>query len=213
MYIPADRIPGCLWRRRSSLQHQRGAALMVGLIMLLLLTLIGVAGMRDTLLQEKMVGNMMDREMALQAAESALREAEGKIAAVVAPNSLAVDGIRVQNALVRPTNKTESAFWQSQVWGSGNSAAYAFFLPAVKTQPRYVIEFVGKLSDGVYVGGSSASSLVISEEQDPFAGEAATGSTKFDYRITARGTGLTDDSEVIVQSTYRQDATPPTATP
>jgi type IV pilus assembly protein PilX len=60
-------------------RHQRGAALIVGLIMLLLLTLIGVAGMRDTLLQEKMAGNMRDREIALQAAESALRAAEAQL--------------------------------------------------------------------------------------------------------------------------------------
>jgi Tfp pilus assembly protein PilX len=65
--------------RSGNSRHQRGAALIVGLIMLLLLTLIGVAGMRDTLLQEKMAGNMRDREIALQAAESALRAGRGAV--------------------------------------------------------------------------------------------------------------------------------------
>lgn len=55
---------------------QSGVALIVGLILLLLLTLIGVAGMKDTQLQEKMAGTALDRETAMQAAEAALRQAE-----------------------------------------------------------------------------------------------------------------------------------------
>jgi len=65
---------------------QRGSALIVSLVMLLLLTLIGVAGMKDTLLQEKMVGNVRDREIALQAAESALRAAETSLGLPTALN-------------------------------------------------------------------------------------------------------------------------------
>ena len=47
---------------------QQGAVLLVALIMLLLLTVIGVAAMRDTNLQERMAGNMRDHALAFQAA-------------------------------------------------------------------------------------------------------------------------------------------------
>jgi len=47
--------------------------------MLLLLTIIGAAAMRDTNLQERMAGNMRDHNLAFQAAEAALRFAEQKV--------------------------------------------------------------------------------------------------------------------------------------
>lgn len=208
MQISTVQVSSSSWCHSRLLQHrQQGAALVVGLIMLLLLTLIGVAGMRDTLLQEKMVGNMIDREVALQAAESALRSAEEKIAnsGTVA---LAVDGLGVQEVLTRtPTNVTESAFWHGTTrWQTNNSAAYGFTLPQVTAPPRYVIEFVGLTDGSSYASGTSAN-LVISEE---LSSDVQSGSIKYDYRITARATGTTPDSEVILQSTYRQDATPTT---
>ena len=61
------------------LRRQNGAVLIVSLIMLLLLTLIGVTAMQTNGLEEKMAGNMLDRNIALQAAESALRDAERDI--------------------------------------------------------------------------------------------------------------------------------------
>jgi len=56
--------------------NQQGAALVVGLIMLLLLTIIGLSAMQGTTMQEKMSGNMKDSAVALQAGEAALRYAE-----------------------------------------------------------------------------------------------------------------------------------------
>lgn len=64
----------------ASKRSERGAVLLVSLIMLLLLTIIGVAAMRDTNLQERMAGNMRDRNLAFQAAEAGLRFAEQQIA-------------------------------------------------------------------------------------------------------------------------------------
>jgi type IV pilus assembly protein PilX len=58
---------------------QSGAVLIISLIMLLLLTLIGASSMQTTTLEEKMAGNMRDRNIAFQAAESALRDAEQDI--------------------------------------------------------------------------------------------------------------------------------------
>jgi type IV pilus assembly protein PilX len=60
----------------SSKHMQKGAILIVALVMLLLLTVIGISSMRGTTLQERMASNMRDQNMALQAAESSLRKAE-----------------------------------------------------------------------------------------------------------------------------------------
>ena len=56
--------------------HQAGAVLVVSLIFLLVLTIVGVAAMQNTTLEEKMAGNVKDRNLAFQNAESAIREAE-----------------------------------------------------------------------------------------------------------------------------------------
>lgn len=57
-------------------QRERGSALAVALIFLLLMTLLGVSAMRGSNMQERMAGNLRDRNLAFQAAEAALRSGE-----------------------------------------------------------------------------------------------------------------------------------------
>ena len=64
---------------RYTLTHkpsQRGAILIVSLLLLLVMTLIGVTAVSTTTLQEKMAGNNRQRQLAFQAAGAALRDAE-----------------------------------------------------------------------------------------------------------------------------------------
>lgn len=55
---------------------QRGSALAIALIFLLLMTLLGVSAMQGSNMQERMAGNLRDRNMAFQSAEAALRAGE-----------------------------------------------------------------------------------------------------------------------------------------
>ena len=55
---------------------QNGSALIISLVFLLILTMIGVASIQDSTLQERMAGNERDRNLAFQAAEAALRVGE-----------------------------------------------------------------------------------------------------------------------------------------
>lgn len=61
-------------------RQQKGAVLLVALVMLLLLTIIGVASMRGTSLQENMANNLKERQLAFQGAEAALRAGERRAA-------------------------------------------------------------------------------------------------------------------------------------
>lgn len=63
-------------RSFSARSSQQGATLVVVLILLLLMTLLGLASLRGTVLEERMTANLLDRGMAFQVAEAALREAE-----------------------------------------------------------------------------------------------------------------------------------------
>lgn len=67
---------------------QRGAVLIVALIMLLLLTIIGLSGMRGTTLQENMTSNMREGNLSFQAAEAALRRGEEEALAMFLGNNI-----------------------------------------------------------------------------------------------------------------------------
>ncbi|MGH8085313.1 MAG: pilus assembly PilX family protein [Lysobacter sp.] len=69
-------------------QHQRGAALYVALIFLVLLALIGVAGMQVAVLQERMSANYRTTNIAFQRAEAVSRTQE-----IVIETALGPDGI------------------------------------------------------------------------------------------------------------------------
>lgn len=185
--------------------HQRGAALVVGLIMLLLLTLIGVAGMKDTLLQEKMAGNARDREIALQAAESALRAAEVRLGALTPPAMGAAGLYDVTLSTDTQRTADEVAFWSQWGWDAADSVAYPRTLAGVaeNNPPRYVIEKldVSLSSRSGYPGGSSSTAVTA---EDDFTIVASADVS--DYRVTARGVGSTLDAVVILQSTFRRDS-------
>ena len=61
-------------------RYQNGAVLFISLIFLLIMTIIGITAMKTTVLEEKMASNTKNRNLALQAAEAALRAGELQIA-------------------------------------------------------------------------------------------------------------------------------------
>ncbi len=183
-------------------RQQRGAVLIVALIMLLLLTLVGVAGIRDTQLQEKMAGGTEDRGLAFQAAESALRAAEAELTGGTCTGTCAASGYVATPTLSRScggTQCSETAYWAQYDWPAGtNSKVYAGSgLTEVSDQPRYVIELLP--ANYTPIAGTTNAGVV-----------AASGvSTVTDFLITARGTGRTTDAVVILQSMYRYVYTTP----
>lgn len=75
---------------------QRGMALLISLVFLLLLTLIGVSSMQNATLQEKMAGSVTLRNQSFQLAETNLRI--GESAVQLATYTLAVCGSTTQCA-------------------------------------------------------------------------------------------------------------------
>jgi type IV pilus assembly protein PilX len=62
-------------------RRQNGAALVIVLILLLVMTWMGVSSMRGTAMGERMSAGIYDRSISFQAAETSLREGEALIAA------------------------------------------------------------------------------------------------------------------------------------
>ena len=61
---------------RSTIKQQQGVALIVSLVILVLVTVAGVATMESTGMQLKMANASRDRQQAFEAAETALRMVE-----------------------------------------------------------------------------------------------------------------------------------------
>jgi type IV pilus assembly protein PilX len=57
----------------------RGATLIISLVMLVILTLLGISGIRNSTLEIRMAANVEDRSRAFQAAEYTLRIAQAKV--------------------------------------------------------------------------------------------------------------------------------------
>jgi len=56
--------------------HQRGSALVLSLVILLVMTLLGITAMNTSVLEEKMASNDRNQKLAFQNAESGLSQAE-----------------------------------------------------------------------------------------------------------------------------------------
>ena len=172
---------------------QRGSALIFALVFLLVMTVIGVAGMQGTTQQEKMAGNMRNRNLAFQAAEAALRTGEMYVDPVKdangicnRPTATAFDNDG-SDGLVSPrtTGSDDGAYWMAWIWKDNSMQLATNTLDKVKDQPRYVIEDISG--------------------EDPLCSVCASGPTPtcYCYRITALGVGGTMDAIVILQSTYQ----------
>jgi type IV pilus assembly protein PilX len=171
-------------------QQESGFSLITILMMMVVLVSLALAGMNSSLVQERMAGNARDRNIALQAAEAALRDAEADIEANLTVASAFVTACT--GGLCLPPSMTSNSptsqpLWQSIDWGASAGKSRTYALPGVSAPPRYIVELLPVLPP---VSGQSAS-LGNSNED---AAQA--------FRISVRATGLRASTVVILQSTY-----------
>jgi len=162
-------------------RSQRGAVLLVSLVMLLLLTIIGMSAVNITTLDTRIAANAKDKKLAFDAAEAALNQAGSVLAPVNPLPDSSTAGF--QSAALTDT------WWESadDSWWASNGAG--------------VSDYSGKGSNVTYA-------IEQPDEIRGSAGERVTDVTlgtpkpvtRF-YRVTARGEGP-GGSEVTLQSVY-----------
>ncbi len=180
-------------------RQQHGAVLIISMIILLLLTILGVTSMRTTQLEERMAGNARDRHVAFEAAEAALVSAETFVQTIVtsAPFDLnGSDGLYSNDpSLADITNYVD--------WSGGDpsrgflTASNIGISQGVGTSPKYVIQ---RILPGTTSGGGNTDPSIGSGYGGGKKSSSATASTL--VRITARGTGGSDNSVVYLQTTF-----------
>jgi type IV pilus assembly protein PilX len=166
-------------------RRQSGAALLVCLIILVLVTLMALTTMKTSVLQEKMSGASSDRSLAFQAAELALRDAEQHVKTSLSPAAGFVDGCAASlcTAPTDGTSAADSVDWDGNLPASYGQATQAPPIGGVATQPKYIIELLYKI-------------------QPPLGNSASMKSMGTPYRITALGYGKQKQTRVMLQSTY-----------
>lgn len=160
--------------------RQQGVVLVISLIMLLLMTIIGTTGMQATSLEEKMAGNMRDRNLAFQAAEAALKE--GELQTTALPYNCAAGRFLPMDSDCSGGPPEAVPVWDSINWAA-NSVLFVGVLANVNANPRYIIEDMG-----VVPPGDCTAPLVAGVCPQRY------------YRVTARATGGTAEAVVMVQS-------------
>lgn len=191
-------------RRRAAFSRPHGFALVTGLILLVLVSLIALAASRGVRQETVMANNTRERDLAFQAAEAALADAEGKIQplyhAKVKAGDFSLAGLvdRSDATTEDRVKATTAKYWTDPSPGgygwfdtdgavdTSKSIATSQAITGVDQPPRYVVEYLGTAASG-----------------------ECPGQTHYRYRVTALGVGASTatrklaDTRVILQSEIR----------
>lgn len=166
-----------------STQNQKGSALIVSLLILVVLTLLGVSAMTSSGLEERMSGNSRDQNLAFESAEAALIDAQEYLENITAFGPLfdgSQPGLYAENS---NPDVLADATWNTARTFSGT-------LTNVTSQPKYIIEYTGTIGD------LTQDINITSYDETSGQGEVSS------FKITARGTGATDKAKAYLQASY-----------
>jgi len=163
---------------------QRGVVLYISLLLLLALTLIGLAATRRTTFDDRMAAVQRDQDFAFQAAEAALRDGEALVQNASPQDFTGINGYY---------GCTASITWTTADWSDKGrdpalkTIAYDGSLdPTPAHAPRFYL--VRTAPPGAACEQSTA---------DAPANEAAV------YVVIAKAWGVSENNAVVLESTYR----------
>jgi type IV pilus assembly protein PilX len=198
---------------------QRGAALVVGLMFLILVTLLATVAMRQSITQERMAGGLRNVTLARNGAESALRLAERRISTtfLTSNGTTFTCDAAVSQGVYCPSDSRARAFRDYRGYTATNAQLYPTSrhdftdtssepTAALASQPAFLVTDLGPMrpaGTGLQTEGGQSGTA-------NYEGSAATaGGGNADvhlYRITARATGGLSTITRAVESTYSSRA-------
>lgn len=173
-------------RNFASNRQQRGAALILSLLILLVLTLLALSSMQGSVMQQKMVAGLSDGVTSLEIAESGLRDAEKALENI---NVLsAFDG---SDGLFGPDDVVPDPF--NYDWANSTNVRTAN--PVDGVTPRYFIQHMGdamqpdRLTDVVVQGYTFETGALNTQA----------------FRIVVWTGGQSGEAQRIIESYYARD--------
>jgi type IV pilus assembly protein PilX len=178
--------------------NQRGITLVVVLIFMVVLTLLGITGMRTARLQEQMAGARHERVASLAASHAALADGRDFVFSAIDPTAASSkiqsvneyigsvgEGWTIKQWVLADTDWISGPY--AQTLGTGSGINYTMLRTngaAVARNPTYIVQ-----------------------EMVPQA--INYGSPVPAYRVTSRGEGGNPDNAAYLQSIYRFYISPP----
>jgi len=206
------------------LERQRGVALIVALALIIALAGMALVGARSALLGESVSRNQLDIQVARQAAEAALRDAEKDL--MLAPGAAPAGAVcargddrPVLNQIARFTSACRRGQCATADWQNTDYAAAATtkvgepWWPAeqggqwnndmstkpTRTSAAACAAFNGGVPLGVFTGAAAVTGVA---RQPEYVIEPIRRGESFFFRITARGFGYRSGTEVVMQSYF-----------
>ena len=172
----------------TSLRHnQSGVVLVVSLIILIALTVLGMATMQSSRTEISMAGNQRESGITFNAAEAGLSAAEDFIENSISKTVFKDPSIGLYDRLDDDPDYRDAATWAA-------SQTANISLPDVVQQPAYIIKYLGDRSQNevaaVNIGGY---------------GSSQPGLTVSNFRVTSRAWGQGGRATRQVQSYYGKD--------
>lgn len=167
------------------MSRQQGAVLIVSLIILLVLTLIGISGARSVLLGERMTSASRDAKIALEVAESMVKQAENHIDGLEDTSAFATTGWR------RAEGTGPTDVFADSTWNDTNSKEWSSSLKGpddAELKGRVYIEMFGLASDD-----SDTTDVDLSAGKSGLAFEDVKV-----FKIVARGEGVGGTERILV---------------
>jgi len=187
--------------------RQRGIALIVTLVLLVVVTLLGLGAVRGTTIMQRITGNFYDRSVAFQAAEAGLQAAAQKLSnstAVIARTCAAGGVACAANPFTDST--LSSTNYQSVASGAASGQFTMAANAAVSSSgtiapPQYVIEYMGLWPDY-----SSSNGYNQTANSNAYGNHNPSIMVPY-YRITSRSADpsvVGDRAVVTLQAMYKQ---------
>ncbi|SFR86472.1 type IV pilus assembly protein PilX [Marinobacter daqiaonensis] len=166
------------------LNDQSGAALILSLLLLLVMSLLAISSMQGTVMQERMVSAEREGMVSLEVAESAIRDAE-----IFIDGLTTLTGFNGNNGLFGMGNATPDPI-ANATWVGGNVRdATVVVVNGTNVTPRFFVEHVGD--------AENQENLM---EGQGYSGPVATEAQAF--RIVAWSPGVTGSSQRVIESFY-----------
>ena len=166
---------------------QAGSVLIVCLLFMTLITMLALNSARTASFEQKMAHGVRDLHAAFQATESALGGGESwledRVARPIPENTSSACTAPCDVWVLHAKGDFPDSATKTPAWWASNGRVPAETLTTVNTQPRYLIEEQAFSPDSLTVG-------------------IGVPPGRWFYRVTSRGTGGTDDAEVLLQTSY-----------
>ena len=197
----------------TNVPRQRGASLLMVMLIMIVVSLLGVGGAQIALMGERSARNDRDYQVAWQSAEAALLEAEFDIRG---------PGTSTRQSSVFTSPIPSKYLFLEGCGDTSSGVSKGLCLPAASGKPIWLMadftsssspttefgDFTSRVFDAGGVGIKPAKKprylIELLEDPETFS-DLSIGKKKYLYRVTAMGFGPRPDIQAVVQMVFRKE--------